>query len=341
MPDEKMELEKAEEGEVQTVAPKTFEELFTSEYIKNAIQKAAPRHLSAERFLRIANTAMTRVPKLRQCTVSSFWNCLIQLSAVGLEPDGRNAHIIPYGKEATLIIDYKGIIQCVRRSGEISDIRADVVCENDKFEYDKGCVTRHTIDFHAPRGDMYAAYSYVKFKDGTESYEVMSKDEIDQIRDRSAAKNSGPWVTDYNEMAKKTCVRRHSKYLPFSPEIIRVIETDDASLFPNIAKDSISGDDIKDMPDGSRLKIKPPPVQEAETEPPSGEPPTGKISQEQVKRLYTIAIGAGWPKSEVKKLLKEKYGLDSAKDVTVAVYDVVIEDVQSLKSGERIPGEEG
>lgn len=333
MAEEKMELEKAKEGEL-VAAPKTFEELFTSEYIRDAIQKAAPRHLSAERFLRIANTAMTRVPKLKQCTVSSFWNCLIQLSAVGLEPDGRNAHLIPYKDVCTLIIDYKGIVTCVRRSGEVSDIHADVVCENDVFEFNMGKVTKHIRDLRKPRGEMYAAYSYVKFKDGTESYEVMSKEEIDKIRNRSPAGKSGPWVTDYNEMAKKTCFRRQSKWLPFSSEIIRVIEADDASLFPNIAKDSITGDDIKDMPDGSRKKIQPPdPIKDAKTE-----PPADKISPKQVERLYTIAIKVGWEKPEVKKLLKQKYNVESAKDVSVAVYDKVIEDIEN-PSG--VPGEEG
>ena len=307
---------------VEANPPKTLDEIFTSEYAMAAIQKAAPKHLSAERFLRIANTAMSRVPKLRQCTVASVWNCLIQLSTVGLEPDGRNAHLIPYGKECTLIIDYKGIVTCVRRSGEVSDIHADVVCENDQFEFDMGKVTKHIRDLKKPRGAMYAAYSKVVFKDGEVSYDVMDKPEIDAIRKRSAAGKSGPWVTDYNEMAKKTVFRRHSKWLPFSPEVQRVIEADDSSLFPDIAKDSITGDDIKGMPDGSRKKIQPPPPVE---EP---EPPTDKISQEQVKRLYTIAIDVGWDKPEVKKLLKEKYNVESAKDVTVAVYDKVIEDIQ-------------
>jgi recombination protein RecT len=330
MPEDKNLPVEVKQGEVvEAKPPKTLNEIFTSEYAMAAIQKAAPKHLSAERFLRIANTAMSRVPKLMNCTVPSVWNCLIQLSTVGLEPDGRNAHLIPYENkkkktvECTLIIDYKGIVTCVRRSGEVSDIHADIVCDNDEFEFNMGKVTKHIRDLKKPRGKMYAAYSMVVYKDGTVSYEVMSKEEIDKIRARSAAKSSGPWCTDYDEMAKKTVFRRHSKWLPFSPEVQRVIEADDASLFPDIAKDSITGDDIRGMADGSRKKIAPPaPIKDAETE-------DVKITQKQVEELYAKAIEIGWQKPEVEKMLHEKYNVENAADIPTEAYADVMEDIEN------------
>jgi len=257
---------KTGETEVALTPPDTIGEIFTSEYVRMAIKKSAPKHLDVDRFLRIANTALTRTPKLQQSTKESFFNCLVDLSSLGLEPDGRNAHLIPFDKKdrrgkvlstiCTLIVDYKGIVSCVRRSGEVSDITADIVCENDDFEYDRGRVTRHKVDFRQPRGNMFAAYSYVLFKDGAESYDVMSKEDIDKIRNRSKTKGSGPWVTDYNEMSKKTVFRRHSKWLPFSAEIKQVIEADDRHQFSDLVASTISETDIRNMDDGTRMSIK-------------------------------------------------------------------------------------
>ena len=148
-------------------------------------------------------------------------------SSLGLEPDGRKVHLIPYGDKCQLIVDYKGLVDLARRSGEIADIHADVVCERDAFEYSFGTDSRLV---HKPplsnRGKPIAAYSFVRLKDGSSSYEVMNVEEIEAIRERSKAKDSGPWVTDWNEMAKKTVFRRHSKWLPVSAEFQEATERD-------------------------------------------------------------------------------------------------------------------
>jgi recombination protein RecT len=193
--------------------------LISSDAYKKQFAMALPKHLKAERFIRIALTALTRTPKLAECTQASLVSCLLDLSQLGLEPDGRKAHLIPYGDKCTLIVDYKGLVELARRSGEISDIHADVVCDGDFFEYSFGSGGTLT---HRPamknRGAIIAAYSYVSLKDGTASYEVMSVDEIKAIQKRSKAGTMGPWISDFNEMAKKTVFRRHSKWLPISSE---------------------------------------------------------------------------------------------------------------------------
>lgn len=153
--------------------------------------------------------------------------CLLDLSSYGLEPDGRRAHLIPFGDKCTLIIDYKGLAELAMRTGIVSKLHADVICENDEFAYDMGEVLHHKIDFRKPRGQMYAAYAVAKLKDGQAFCQVLSKDEIDGIRKRSRASGSGPWVTDYNEMAKKTAFRRLSKWLPLSAEFRDAQERDD------------------------------------------------------------------------------------------------------------------
>lgn len=158
--------------------------------------------------------------------------CLLSLSAFGLEPDGRLAHIIPYGNTATLVIDYKGMAELAWRSGAIAKLHVDVVCENDRFDYNMGEVTVHAIDWHKERGPMYAAYAMAQTKDGAKLFAVMSKAEIDAIRKRSRSGGSGPWATDYNEMAKKTVFRRLAKWLPLSAEFRDAADKDDEDYQP-------------------------------------------------------------------------------------------------------------
>ena len=210
-------------NEVAKKAPHDIKSLILSDKMKRQFAIALPKHLTPDRFVRLALTALNKTPKLAQCTQTSLLGCLMDLSQIGLEPDGRKAHLIPYGDKCTLIIDYKGLVELVRNTGEIADIHADVVYSNDKFEYSFG--SNATL-IHKPtlkdRGELIAAYSFVKLKDGSSSYEVMNEEEINAIRKRSKASNAGPWVTDFCEMAKKTVFRRHSKWLPLSSESSRL-----------------------------------------------------------------------------------------------------------------------
>ena len=215
----------------------SIKKLLSSEAMHEQFAAALPQHLSAERFVRIAITALTRTPKLQECTQESMFKCLLDLSAMGLEPDGRRAHLIPFENrrlgvvECTLIIDYKGLVELVRRSGEVAKIHADVVCENDMFIHSLGEITEHTFDLRKPRGDVYAAYAQVTLKDGSVQSAIMSKGEVDAIQKRSRSASSGPWITDWNEMAKKTAFRRLTKWLTLSPEVSTAIQAADESEF--------------------------------------------------------------------------------------------------------------
>ncbi len=209
----------------------TLKSILSSEAMQKQFAAALPSHLSPERFGRVAITALSRTPKLAECTQESFFKCLLDLSAMGLEPDGRRAHLIPYGKECTLILDYKGIVELMRRSGDVVAIHADVVCENDEFVHNLGVIESHTFDLKGPRGGFVAAYAQITFKDGSKQSAIMSKEEIDAIKNRSRAGKSGPWVSDYNEMAKKTVVRRVSKMVTLSSEIMDAVERSDKHEF--------------------------------------------------------------------------------------------------------------
>ena len=124
---------------------------------------------------------------------------------------------------------------------------ADVIFANDDFTIDKGEVTKHVVDYRkaGDRGDALVVYSLVKYKDGTEDYDIMTIADCEAIKKRSKAGSNGPWVTDYLEMCKKTVMRRHAKRLPQSPELQHALDRDlDAPDFAATAN----------VPDGDTIK---------------------------------------------------------------------------------------
>jgi len=242
--------------------------IINSDAMREQFARALPKHLSAERFARVAITALTRTPKLADCTPASLMKCLLDLSAMGLEPDGRRAHLIPYGTEATLIIDYKGLVELIRRSGDVVSIRAETVCEKDEFAWTDGIVS-HKVNWREDRGDVQAVYAEAVMKSGEKQSAVMTRKEVDAIRDRSQgyqyAKKNGkqhPWLSDWPEMAKKTAVRRLSKMLPLSSEIMDHVTRDDdqfsmrnvtpnppAFILPKAEESPAAEVPIEEMPD--------------------------------------------------------------------------------------------
>src|SRR5262245_30309174 len=197
---------------------------------KAQIKMALPAHLTPDRMIRTAMTSIQKNPDLLNCTPQSLIGCVIQSAQLGLEPDSvlGHAYLVPYKTTCTFIVGYKGLLRLARRSGEISWIDAVVVHANDDFKYALGLnPTLHHIpvdsDEDAPITHVYAV---CKFKDGSAQFRVMTKKAVDKIRERSRAK-TGPWVTDYEEMAKKTVLRNFSKVLPCSVELERAAALDE------------------------------------------------------------------------------------------------------------------
>jgi recombination protein RecT len=263
---------------MSTVADKpklTLRQHLQSDAMKAHLANALPTHVTPDRLVRVALTAMTRSPKLANCTQASFFQALFQCSQMGLEPDGRRAHLIPYGTECQLVIDYKGFAELAYRSALVKSIHAQEVREGDIFEFDMGQVTRHTPHFlrrdpGKPKdsGKVFAYYCVVEMAGDARKCEVMSLQEVEAIRDKSqgykafkAGKVKTSVWNDYPiEMGKKTVFKRCSKWLPLSAEIRTAIEHDDADYVENqeqIAQtvDSISGllladSDVNDRPEG-------------------------------------------------------------------------------------------
>ncbi len=220
-----------------TTPKKTIADKIGGQDFKLALAAVLPKHLTPDRIVRVAIQAMTRIPDLAKCDFQTFCTQLMKLSALGLEPDGYQAHLIPFWSskrkcfECVLIVDYKGLVEVAMRTGMFSQPPiAQIVRWNDVFVFDKGVVVKHTVDWRSERGPAYAAYVIVKTKAGGEIGHVMGKEAIEAIRERSKSPDSGPWVTDWEEMAKKTVFRQMSKWLPRSPEFRDAVEADPDSV---------------------------------------------------------------------------------------------------------------
>lgn len=298
--------------EKQTPAiPKTVKGWLSSEYFRTQVSLCLPKHLTPDRFVRVALTSLTRIPKLADCTPESVIRCMMSCSELGIEPDGRRAHLIPFGKECTLIIDYKGLVELAKRSGDVSNIHAQIVCEKDVFEYNTGEIV-HKIDFRTDRGAMYAAYAVITFKDGSRHTEVMNKAEIDAVRKRSRAGGNGPWVTDYNEMAKKTVFRRASKWVTLSPEIQDALDKDGDAL-PTVSTAGLVAEVPLSLPEGDGPA--PDPASEPINVPSSvtpAEPSPGEATLTAQQSLAAIVTGDGFTFEQFRKWGSDTGNLDDA-----------------------------
>ena len=205
---------------------------------KEQIKRALPKHMDADRMARIVLTEIRKNPKLQECKPMSLFGAIIQCSQLGLEPASGlgHAYLLPYKDDVQLIIGYRGMLDLARRSGQIQSINVYEVLEDDKFSVNLGLEPNimHERDIKTGgTGQLIAVYAVAKLKDGGTQFEVMTKAQIDKIRDVAIAKISesarkySPWLAHYNEMAKKTVIRRLFKYLPISIELTKATIIDE------------------------------------------------------------------------------------------------------------------
>lgn len=196
---------------------------------KKEIEAALPKHLTPDRMMRIALTEARKTPKLLECDQASFLGAVIQAAQLGLEPGSAlgQCWLIPYGKEVNFQIGYKGMLELAMRSEKVSHVSTRAVHEGDTFEWEFGL--NEDIK-HKPcenPGQLIYVYCVVHLKNGCKMFDVMSRAEIEAIRKSSKAANSGPWASHFEEMAKKTVIRRLFKYMPISIELQRAIGMDE------------------------------------------------------------------------------------------------------------------
>ena len=133
--------------------------------------------------------------------------------------------------ECQFQLGYKGLIDLAYRSGEVSVIQAHTVYENDVFEYELGMdpKLRH-VPAKADRGEAVAYYAMFKTKDGGYGFEVMSVDDVQRHAQRyskSYGSGSSPWRSNFDEMAKKTVLKRALKYAPLKSDFVRGVAQDE------------------------------------------------------------------------------------------------------------------
>lgn len=197
-----------------------------------AIESIVPKGMTPERLIRVGLNATTRNPKLLECSPDTIVGAVVNCGSLGLEPNLLgHAYIVPFYNskikryEAQFQLGYKGIMELVRRSGEVKAIYAHEVYGGDKFEFEYG-LEKNIV--HKPCGEedqskithFYAVY---KLKDGGYDFIVMSRKQLESHRDKftKSQKNGvvfGPWKDHFVEMAKKTVIIKLLKTAPLSIE---------------------------------------------------------------------------------------------------------------------------
>ena len=210
------------------------------QYIKQMeteIKKALPSVLTPERFTRIVLSALSTNPKLGECTPQSFLGAMMTAAQLGVEPNTPlgQAYLLPYWNsrnncyECQFQLGYKGLLDLAYRSGDISVVQSQVVYENDELSYSYGLEPelKH-IPAKADRGDPTHVYAVFRTQSDGYGYEVASLEDIRAHAQRySKSFSNGPWQTNFEEMAKKTVLKRVLKYAPLKSEFVRKLVQDE------------------------------------------------------------------------------------------------------------------
>lgn len=198
---------------------------------ERALAKALPGVLTPDRFVRLCVTLMRRTPQLRACDPQTVLGALITAAQLGLEPGGPlgQCYLVPFKnkgqQEAQFMLGYRGVIALAMRSGELSTIYADVVKDGDLYTVTRG-LHRDLVHEEDPAQDRFSqttthVYAVAHMKDGGSNFVSLTAAEVESYRKRSPTQGqnpSGPWVTDWDPMARKTAVLRLAPYLPLTAE---------------------------------------------------------------------------------------------------------------------------
>jgi recombination protein RecT len=233
----------------------SLRKLFNSPAVRAEMAKALPKHLTVDKMVRLAMTAIQTQPKLLDCSQMSILGCVMGAAALGLELERftGQAYLVPfYNKktrqmEAQLMPGYRGLVALARRSGEVTAISAQAVYAADSFEYRFGldeCLNHTPAE--GDRGIFRGAYAIVTLRGGDKMWDFLPMIDIEAIRKRSQSSEQGPWMTDYAEMAKKTVLKRLLKLAPVSTELNQAMELDNRIVSGETQRDLIGGDLAED-----------------------------------------------------------------------------------------------
>jgi len=218
---------------------------------------ALPSHIKPEKFQRVVMTVVQQQPDLMLADRRTLLASCLKCASDGLIPDGREAALVIFNTKNkdgswTKAVQYMpmmaGILKRIRNAGEIASVQAHVIHEHDKFVIRRGIneTIEHEPLFPGDRGQPIGAYAVAKFKDGSDPvFEVMDINAINRVRNVSRAKDKGPWVDWWDEMARKTVFRRMAKWLPMDADVDAVIRRDDEAGNPTIETTAVP---IEELP---------------------------------------------------------------------------------------------
>lgn len=204
------------------------------------IERALPSQIGADRFTRLILTELRRTPILYDCSPESLLGAMLLSAQLGLEPGPLgHVYLMPFKREVSFILGYRGMIELARRSGQVGLIRAAVVYGGDEFDYyetQTGPKLRHVEAEPVERGEAVCYYGLATFHAGPRSWASVVKRlwpaDVEAARKRSpmGRENRGAWQTDFEAMALKTCIRRMAPWLPMTPLMGRALGLDESTV---------------------------------------------------------------------------------------------------------------
>ncbi len=241
----------------------TLKSLLDNASFRESMQAVATKYMTADRVVKVALLAASRQPKLFLCTAQSFLQSVIKGAELGLEFGGttQQGYLIPYKNgylskkagrdvyECQFLPGYRGFIELAYRSGNVSFIDVQLVCERDEFDYgfdygmDKGPFIHHKPKLNGPRGIVVCGYSVIILKDSVlPKIDFMTAEELERVHQSSKSKDDGPWVTWPDEMRKKSVIRRSIKWIRTTPELAVAEEADNVDFDLGAAVQQIDAD---------------------------------------------------------------------------------------------------
>ncbi|UQA95728.1 recombinase RecT [Streptomyces halobius] len=204
--------------------------------------KALPSHVDQGAFFAAVRAVL---PGLVRCTPASLLQALLTCARFGLVPDGRHAVIRREGKLAVFVPMYQGYVELMYRSGRVGSVHVGMIHAGDEWNYEP--TAPPPLDFtHKPaleltreqRGKPILAYAFCWMTGGARSQVViLTRQDAEEIRDEYSqayqrAKAEGRedtfWHTHFDDMWKKSALRRLHKVVPMSAELVQLGKADDA-----------------------------------------------------------------------------------------------------------------
>jgi len=222
------------------------------------IAEVCAQYMTPARVIQLAALCAYKNPDIAKCDPPSVLAAVIQGASLGLDfsPSAGEAHLVPrWNKQAGVMecqfqVGYQGLTKLARESG-IRYIQGRVVREGETFDWSWSpeLEMKHCPGREADRGHVTHAYAVARTETGELIGECMTRGEVEVIRSRSQRPNAGPWQTDWEEMAKKTAIRRLCKSLPKTPRLIEALEASDSDFRPDDSPDGQP--DAAELPPGA------------------------------------------------------------------------------------------